>query len=281
MVEGDRLPIPIPIPIPIPAPVFLGETSQPGSEPGRPCGPATAAGPPKGPGTACSASCSPSRTTKSCQYATKPAAPRSTGPQPEAGPRRPPRAPGHAIGRSRGGLTTRSHHAVDGQGRPPTAGRRRDVRAGARRPVPVVAPRRPASPQNRSRPPGMTPAMLLGDKAYSSDLAHLKQRSAGTSPRPSFSMPSTAWPDTCRPSTNRPRPCTDALSTQVLHHSDAADHVSQLATHGPTALRQWREHPVLSPVCSVWPDAPTAPNPGGSSRGSSPSARATQRPHGA
>ncbi|MFK4069865.1 hypothetical protein [Streptomyces sp. NPDC029674] len=50
--------------------------------------------------------------------------------------------------------------------------------------------------------------------------------------------------------------CLDKLSTQALHHPDAAGHFSQLATRcpdNPTA-------PCSSPACSAWLGAATAPN---------------------
>ncbi|GGQ32685.1 DDE transposase [Streptomyces griseomycini] len=73
---------------------------------------------------------------------------------------------GHAIGRSRGGLTTKTHHAVDGNGRPlavvVTPGQVHDVQVlplllGDIR-VPRPGPGRPRT----------TPDALLADKAYSS-----------------------------------------------------------------------------------------------------------------
>ncbi len=73
---------------------------------------------------------------------------------------------GHAIGRSRGGLTTKIHHAVDGQGRPlavaVTPGQAHDGRS---LPLPLGDLRVSKAGAGRPR---TTPTMLLGDKAYSS-----------------------------------------------------------------------------------------------------------------
>ncbi|MGP3992077.1 IS5 family transposase [Streptomyces sp. 3N207] len=73
---------------------------------------------------------------------------------------------GHAIGRSRGGLTTKIHHAVDGQGRPlavvVTPGQAHD---GQSLPLLLGDLRVPRTGAGRPR---TTPTMLLGDKAYSS-----------------------------------------------------------------------------------------------------------------
>lgn len=73
---------------------------------------------------------------------------------------------GHAIGRSRGGLTTKIHHAVDGQGRPlaviVTPGEAHDGRS---LPLLLGELRVPRAGAGR---PCTTPTMLLGDKAYSS-----------------------------------------------------------------------------------------------------------------
>ncbi|MFJ9473395.1 IS5 family transposase, partial [Streptomyces caniferus] len=73
---------------------------------------------------------------------------------------------GHAIGRSRGGLTTKIHHAVDGQGRPlavvVTPGQAHD---GQSLPLLLSDLRVPRTGAGRPR---TTPTMLLGDKAYSS-----------------------------------------------------------------------------------------------------------------
>ncbi|WP_329195134.1 IS5 family transposase [Streptomyces sp. NBC_01435] len=71
---------------------------------------------------------------------------------------------GHAIGRSRGGLTTKIHHAVDGQGRPlavvVTPGQAHDGQF-----LPLLLGDLRVSRSSRLR---TTPTMLLGDKAYSS-----------------------------------------------------------------------------------------------------------------
>jgi transposase len=82
----------------------------------------------------------------------------------------------HGIGRSRGGLSTKVHHAVDGRGRPLSiligAGQAGDapaclpLLAGIR-----VARRGPGRPRTR-------PTAVLGDRAYSSKAirAHLRNR---------------------------------------------------------------------------------------------------------
>ncbi|MEW2402630.1 IS5 family transposase [Streptomyces sp. NPDC046862] len=73
---------------------------------------------------------------------------------------------GHAIGRSRGGLTTKIHHAVDGQGRPlavvVTPGQAHD---GQSLPLLLGDLRVPRTGAGRPR---TTPTTLLGHKAYSS-----------------------------------------------------------------------------------------------------------------
>ncbi|MFE7302238.1 IS5 family transposase [Streptomyces sp. NPDC057579] len=73
---------------------------------------------------------------------------------------------GHAIGRSRGGLTTKIHHVVDGKGRPlavvVTPGQ---VHDGPVLPLVLGDIRVPRLGRGRPR---TTPDALLGDKAYSS-----------------------------------------------------------------------------------------------------------------
>ena len=73
---------------------------------------------------------------------------------------------GHGVGRSRGGLTTKIHHAVDGAGRPlavvVTAGQAHD---GSTLPVVLADIRVPRPAAGRPR---TTPDAVLADKAYSS-----------------------------------------------------------------------------------------------------------------
>ncbi|GAA3835384.1 IS5 family transposase [Streptomyces coacervatus] len=73
---------------------------------------------------------------------------------------------GHAIGRSRGGLTTKIHHAVDGNGRPlaviVTPGQVHDAQV-----LPLLLGDIRVPRLDRGRP-RTTPDALLADKAYSS-----------------------------------------------------------------------------------------------------------------
>lgn len=73
---------------------------------------------------------------------------------------------GHGIGRSRGGLTSKIHHAVDGRGRPlavvVTPGQSHDGRALELVLADICVPRLGAGR------PRTTPDAVLGDKAYSS-----------------------------------------------------------------------------------------------------------------
>jgi transposase len=73
---------------------------------------------------------------------------------------------GHGIGRSRGGLTTKIHHAVDGKGRPlavvVTGGQRHD---GVILPQVLADIRVPRSDGGRAR---TRPAAVLADRAYGS-----------------------------------------------------------------------------------------------------------------
>lgn len=73
---------------------------------------------------------------------------------------------GHGIGRSRGGLTSKIHHAVDGRGRPlaivVTPGQSHDGRALEIVLADIWVPRLGAGR------PRTTPDTVLGDKAYSS-----------------------------------------------------------------------------------------------------------------
>ena len=73
--------------------------------------------------------------------------------------------PDHGIGRSRGGLSTKVHHAVDGRGRPLS------IIVGA------TAGRHPRGPV-RTRRPRARPTAVLGDRACSSTAirAHLRSR---------------------------------------------------------------------------------------------------------
>lgn len=81
----------------------------------------------------------------------------------------------HALGRSRGGLSTKIHAAVDGKGRPLaillTPGQAGD----APMMLPLLAQIRVARPVGRPR---TTPCTVLADKAYSSRAirAHLRER---------------------------------------------------------------------------------------------------------
>ncbi|MEU5314935.1 IS5 family transposase [Streptomyces sp. NPDC021562] len=94
---------------------------------------------------------------------------------------------GHAIGRSRGGLTTKIHHAVDGNGRPlavvVTPGQVHDAQV-----FPLVLGDIRVPRLGRGRP-RTTPDALLADKAYASqqiraDLASRKRKGrSGGRPR--------------------------------------------------------------------------------------------------
>lgn len=83
---------------------------------------------------------------------------------------------GHGIGRSRGGLTTKIHHAVDGHGRPlaivVTGGQRHD---GVILPQVLADIRVPRNSTGRAR---TRPNSVLGDRAYGSraNREHLRSR---------------------------------------------------------------------------------------------------------
>ncbi|MGO1791656.1 MAG: IS5 family transposase [Micrococcaceae bacterium] len=83
---------------------------------------------------------------------------------------------GHGIGRSRGGLTTKIHHAVDGRGRPLaiviTGGQRHD---GVILPQVLADIRVPRNGAGRAR---TRPDSVLGDRAYGSkaNREHLRSR---------------------------------------------------------------------------------------------------------
>ncbi len=85
--------------------------------------------------------------------------------------------PGHGIGRSRGGLTSKVHHAVDGRGRPlaavVTAGQFHDGQQLEVVLADLWVPR-PAGGRPRT-----TPDALMGDKAYSSKAIRATLRSRG------------------------------------------------------------------------------------------------------
>ena len=82
---------------------------------------------------------------------------------------------GHGIGRSRGGLTTKIHSAVDGRGRPlanvVTGGQRNDGAMLAEVLADIHVPR-----QGRGRP-RTRPDAVIADKAYSSGLIRRQLRS--------------------------------------------------------------------------------------------------------
>ncbi|WP_371518006.1 IS5 family transposase [Dietzia sp. 111N12-1] len=84
---------------------------------------------------------------------------------------------GHGIGRSRGGLTTKIHSAVDGRGRPlanvVTGGQRNDGAMLAEVLADIHVPR-----QVRGRP-RTRPDAVIADKAYSSGTIRRKLRSRG------------------------------------------------------------------------------------------------------
>jgi transposase len=75
---------------------------------------------------------------------------------------------GHGVGRSRGGLSTKIHHAVDGKGRPlsvvVTGGQRND---GSMLQV-VIDDIRVPQPAGRSGRPRTTPDAVMADRAYPS-----------------------------------------------------------------------------------------------------------------
>ncbi|MEV0032546.1 IS5 family transposase [Nocardia sp. NPDC050793] len=72
----------------------------------------------------------------------------------------------HAIGRSRGGLTTKAHLVVDGNGRGFVAAA--DAGAGRRQPDAAARPRRDRGARLEGGPPRRTPEQVIADKAYSS-----------------------------------------------------------------------------------------------------------------
>ena len=84
---------------------------------------------------------------------------------------------GHGIGRSRGGLTTKIHSAVDGRGRPlanvVTGGQRNDGAMLAEVLADIHVPR-----QGRGRP-RTRPAAVIADKAYSSGTIRRQLRERG------------------------------------------------------------------------------------------------------
>src|SRR5690606_34253655 len=150
---------------------------------GRRCGSVTAATPLMGPGTASWPTCwlrptRPGRWTGWSRWTPRSLAPTSTPRTPlapirtqgaranhkESGPEKGEPA-GHGIGRSRGGLTTKIHAAVDGRGRPLAAvitdGHRNDGALLADVLNDIHVPRiGPGRPRTR-------PAALIADKAYS------------------------------------------------------------------------------------------------------------------
>ena len=84
--------------------------------------------------------------------------------------------PDHGIGRSRGGLSTKVHHAVDGRGRPLSI----LVGAGQAGDAPACPPLLAGIRVTRSGPgrPRTRPSAVLGDRAHSSKAirAHLRSR---------------------------------------------------------------------------------------------------------
>ena len=97
---------------------------------------------------------------------------------------------GHGIGRSRGGLTTKIHQAVDGRGRPLamviTGGQRNDGAMLARVLAEIHVPRLGAG-RPRTRPDA-----VLADRAYTSGVTRTELRRAAS--RPSFPRSGTRSP---------------------------------------------------------------------------------------
>jgi transposase len=85
--------------------------------------------------------------------------------------------PDHGIGRSRGGLSTKVHHAVDGRGRPLSI----LVGAGQAGDAPACLPLLAGIRVARSGPgrPRTRPTAVLGDRAYSSKAIRTHLRSRG------------------------------------------------------------------------------------------------------
>ncbi|WP_438286617.1 transposase [Micrococcus luteus] len=82
--------------------------------------------------------------------------------------------PGHGIGRSRGGLTTKIHHAVDGRGRPlatiVTGGQRNDGAVLAQVLAEIHVPRRgPGAARTR-------PEAVIADRAYATGVIRTELR---------------------------------------------------------------------------------------------------------
>src|SRR5699024_10945946 len=174
-------------------PVSRGVTCRArNSGPGRRSGSGTAGTPTTAPGTACSPTCwhrptRPGRSTGTCRRTRRSPVPTSTARtraarsrtrgatsnytptppgivhSPLGGEREP---AGHGIGRSRGGLTTKIHAAVDGRGRPlaivVTGGQRNDGAALAEVLGDIRVPRLgPGRPRTR-------PDAVIADRAYTS-----------------------------------------------------------------------------------------------------------------
>lgn len=82
--------------------------------------------------------------------------------------------PGHGIGRSRGGLTTKIHHAVDGRGRPlatiVTGGQRNDGAVLAQVLAEIHVPR-PGPGAARTRPEA-----VIADRAYATGVIRTELR---------------------------------------------------------------------------------------------------------
>ena len=166
--------------------------------PGRPCGNAIAVTPPMEPGTESSPRYSPMPTLPATSIGTSRSIARlivltNTVRTPVVLSRTqgatsnyknlPDRAcepAGHGIGRSRGGLTTKIHHAVDGRGRPlaivVTGGHRHDGVILPQVLADIRVPRRGAG-RARTRPDS-----VLGDRAYGSRANHEHLRSRGITP---------------------------------------------------------------------------------------------------
>ncbi|SMX82910.1 Transposase [Brevibacterium linens ATCC 9172] len=154
------------------------------SAPGKQCGNDTAATPPTAPGTASSPRFSLMPTLPATSIGTSPSMARSIVPTSTQRTRpaltktqgatsnyknltdQETEPAGHGIGRSRGGLTTKIHHAVDGKGRPLaiviTGGQRHD---GAIMPEVLADIRVPRVGPGRAR---TRPNSVLADRAYGS-----------------------------------------------------------------------------------------------------------------
>ncbi|WP_443051385.1 IS5 family transposase [Streptomyces sp. JV184] len=160
--------------------------------------------------------------------------------------------PGHAIGHSRGGLTTKIHHAVDGHGRPlvvvVTPGQAHDSQ------VPAVAAGRPTCPAHRRRPtpheadlrfplgillprhPGWPHKATIPE--HSDQVANRRRRGSRGGRRPAGSNSSgPSQPASTNPPPATGRDCTSARSSSgsATPHRDQALSATWVGPRKPSA----------------------------------------------